>query len=120
MFTVSASTNDLSDDERLDASLEAMVQIIRQETDALAELLPDAVIRQWTTSPALKPREDTTERGSGAYSDPTGDAALDDRRLQVRAFVRDAEALLRETAARTQGVRLGLERAVDRWNGSKA
>lgn len=100
--------------------LEAMVYIVRQETDALAEVLPDALIRQWSTSPALKPREDTTERASGAHSDPTGDAALDDRRLQVRAFVREAEALLRDTAARTRGVRLGLERAVDRWNGEKA
>lgn len=106
--------------EPLDEVLERMVQIVRQEADALAEILPDAISRQWSTSPALKPREDTTERSSGAYSDPTGDTALDDRRLEVRAFVREAEGVLRETAARTRGVRLGLERAIDRWNGSKA
>lgn len=113
-------TGDLYDDSR-DERLEELVQMIRDETDALAELLPSALVRQWRASPVPVPREDTTERSKGdRASDPTGDAALDGRRMAVRATVRDAEALLRQTAARARGVRLGMERAVAAWDGSRA
>lgn len=107
---------DLFDDER-DAHLERLVEIIRQETDALAALVPEAISRQWTTSPVPRPREDTTERGSGHRSDPTGDTVLDGRRLSVRESVKRAEALLRESAVRTRGVRLFMERAVTEYDG---
>lgn len=108
----------LFDDSR-DAGLEALVALIREETDALAALLPGAVSRQWTASPVPKPREDTTERASGGKSDPTGDTALDGRRIRVRECVREAEALLRQSAIRTRGVRRGMERALAAYDGSK-
>lgn len=106
----------LYEDER-DATLEGLVRLIREETDALAELLPDALRRQWTVSPVPKPREDTAERASGDRSDPTGDTALDGRRLDVRESVKRAEAILRESAVRTRGVRLFMESAVARYDG---
>lgn len=109
----------LFNDER-DAGLERLVEIIRQETEALAALLPGAVSRQWTASPVPKPREDTAERSSGDRSDPTGDTALDGRRLAVRESVKRAEALLRESAVRTRGVRLFMERSVSEYDGENA
>lgn len=110
-------TDDLFDDSK-DEGLERLVRLIRDETDALADLLPEALSRQWSTSPVPKPREDTSERSKGdRHSDPTGDTALDGRRMAVRATVRDAEVLLRATAIRTRGVRLGMERAISEWDG---
>jgi hypothetical protein len=103
-----------------DARLEGLVRLIREETDALAELLPAAVERQWTVSPVPKPREDTAERSSGGRSDPTGDTALDGRRLDVRESVRRAEALLQESAVRTRGIRLFMEDAIARYDGKQA
>jgi hypothetical protein len=103
-----------------DTRLEGLVRLIREETDALAELLPAAIGRQWTVSPVPRPREDTAERASGGRSDPTGDTALDGRRLDVRESVRRAEALLQESAVRTRGIRLFMEEAIARYDGEKA
>lgn len=109
-------TEELFDDER-DPHLERLVEIIRLETEALAALLPEAVSRQWIASPVPRPREDTAERSKGGLSDPTGGTALDGRRMDVRDSVKRAEAILRESAVRTRGVRLYMERAIQAYDG---
>lgn len=116
---VDVRTSDLFDDSR-DVGLESLVRLIRDETEALGAILPEALERQWIASPVPKPREDTTERSSGGRSDPTGDSALDGRRLKVRQGVKDAESVLRQTAIRVRGARLFLERSVAEWEGRKA
>lgn len=93
---------------------EALADLIEEEIRLLVAALPDALARQWLPSPVPRPRFDTAERASGDHSDPTADIVTDPRRLAVRRVVQDAELALRETAARVERARRGLERAV-RW-----
>lgn len=98
--------------------LDALVDLIRQETDALLDVLPEATARQWSLSPVPKPREDTPQRASGDRpADPTGDTVLDPRRLAVRETVARSERVLRDAAIALRGTRLAMERAVARFDG---
>lgn len=101
-----------------DVSLEMLAELIREEVAALLETLPDAYARQWTASPVPRPREDTNERAKGPHSDPTPSIALDGRRLALRDQVVASEHVLRSAAVAVRGVRRGLERALDRWDGA--
>jgi hypothetical protein len=81
--------------EPADDDVAQLARTIRETTDALLALLPDAYARQWEASPVPKPREDTTERSSGGRpSDPTADTVLDARRLALRGAVSRAERVL--------------------------
>lgn len=91
---------------------EYLARLIEEEVHLLIEVLPDALERQWEPSPAPRPRFDTDERATGDRVDPTGDTVTDPRRLAVRQTVKDAEALLRETAIRVRGVRRAMELSV--------
>lgn len=98
--------------------LDALVRIIREETEALIAVLPDATARQWSPSPVPKPREDTSQRASGDRPpNPTADTVLDARRLAVRETVLRSERALREVAVSVRGTRLAVERAVARFDG---
>lgn len=101
-----------------DARVESLVQIVRQETEALLAVLPEALARQWSSSPVPKPREDTSQRSSGDRpSDPTADTVLDARRLAVRDTVLESERAIRDAAIRLRAARKAVERAVDRFDG---
>lgn len=115
MLTVQLDTS--GDDER-DPRLDALVSIIREETEALHRLIPGASDRQWSASPVPRPREDTSERSSGDRpADPTADVVLDARRLALRAEVIRSERSLREAAIRLRAARKGLDRAIARFDG---
>lgn len=92
--------------------------VIREETDALLALLPDAYARQWEASPVPKPREDTSQRAIGGRpSDPTADTVLDARRLSVRDGVSRAERILEFAARSLTERREALEAALRRYDG---
>lgn len=54
-------------------------------------LLAAANESQWQAGRSIKPRVDTTERATGSYSDSTFQTASDERRLELRAAVLEAE-----------------------------
>lgn len=95
-----------------------LARVIREETDALLALLPDAYARQWEASPVPKPREDTTERSSGGRpSDPTADTVLDARRLALRGATSRADRVLELAAKALTERRQDLARSLDRYDG---
>lgn len=117
-MTLPAAPDPLHPDEVRDPALDALVQIIREETEALITTLPDALSRQWSPSPVPKPREDTSQRSSGDRpADPTGDAVLDARRLAVRDSVVRSGRALRDVAVTLRAVRLTMERNIARFDG---
>lgn len=101
-----------------DAEVALLVRQIREETDALLALLPDAYARQWEASPVPRPREDTTERSSGGRpSDPTADTVIDARRLALSGSVSRTERVLTHAAKALAERRQDLTRAIERYDG---
>lgn len=93
-------------------------QITREEAGVILSLYPDATARQWSASPVPRPREDTPQRSSGGRpSDPTADAVLDARRLEVREAVVTAERSLHLAALALRSARRTMERAIARFDG---
>ena len=89
----------------------------RTEVEALLDILPEALSRQWEPSPVPKPREDTSERSSGGSpSRPVEALVFDGRRLAVR------EALGKVFVAVKQLQVAGdnLSRSVARFDGDDA
>lgn len=105
----------------VDDDLARLARVIREETDALLALLPDAYARQWEASPVPKPREDTTERSSGGRpADPTADTVLDGRRLALRGAVSRTERVLAFAAKALTERREDLARSLERYDGEGA
>jgi hypothetical protein len=101
-----------------DTDVAQLARTIRETTDALLALLPDAYARQWEASPVPKPREDTSERSSGGRpSDPTADTVLDARRLALRGAVSRAERVLLLAANSLEERLRELDRAIKRYDG---
>jgi hypothetical protein len=93
---------------------------IRRTLDDLEKLLPAAYECQWERSPAPRSREDTTERAKGGPpSDPTSATVLDDRRLDLRANVRRAEAVVAYVKKSTDIASRGLALSLETWEGSR-
>jgi hypothetical protein len=91
---------------------------LAEEAALLSLALDGAVAIQWSASPVPRPREDTTERSKGAPpSDPTGDVALEERRLAVRAAVEDGARSLRVATAMVSAAASRVSREVDAWEG---
>lgn len=84
---------------------------------ALAQLLGDVEELQWKPAPIPKPREDTDRKAAGGHGDPTGDTALDPRRLELRQAYTRAAATLGEISHSARMARRDLEEAVGRWSG---
>jgi hypothetical protein len=95
--------------------LEALVT----EAAALSATMDRVNAVQW--SPSIRPpkaRDDTTERSHGTPpSDPTGDTVADERRLALRAGMRQTDALLRRMTTALRTARVYLERALAAWQG---
>jgi hypothetical protein len=100
------------------ADVSAVVKATTAEALRLLLLLDDAVAVQWQTSPVPKPREDTTQRASGAISDPTLATVLDERRLAVRQAVRRAASALDAHSSALSSARRDVEIALQAWEGS--
>ncbi|UJQ87181.1 hypothetical protein SEA_BAILEYBLU_43 [Arthrobacter phage BaileyBlu] len=94
-----------------------LIKDLLASTLALSRALDAADAVQWEKSPIPAPREDTSSRSSGGYSNPTADTTLDARRLAVRESVKRAEVVA-ATAARelTSTAQIVLD-TVDRWQG---
>lgn len=101
--------------------LDLLARTIRDESDAVLALLPDAHARQWLASPAPRPREDTPQRSTGDRpSDPTADTVLDPRRLAVSDAVSRAERVLEHAAHALTERRRALESAIARYDGERS
>lgn len=109
------------DESDRDPRLDALARVIEKEAEALKDVLPAALARQWSASPVPRPREDTPQRASGERpSDPTADTVLDPRRLAVRGTVIRAERVLLDAAAALRAARLAVVRAVETFDGEEA
>jgi hypothetical protein len=96
-----------------------LIRRLAEEALSTSAVLAEASEIQWQPSPAIRPREDTTERSKGGHSDPTTLTVTDPRRLQLRAAVLEAEHLLERATAALAATRRRLEAAVDSWNGGE-
>lgn len=101
----------------------ALVARLRSESAALADLVP--LLDDASASPARKVTPATKDggphdvgiRSKNVVSDPTGETAIDLRRLAVKREVRIAERLLLRATAEVMGARAALERSLDAWEG---
>lgn len=99
------------------STVPATVKAFAEEALRLALALNAAEDIQWSAAPVLRPRDDTTERAKGGHGDPTPSITLDDRRLEVRAGVREAEAALLAGLEALRTARHKLEASIERWEG---
>lgn len=103
-----------------DARLLRFAALAESEAKAIRNLLPVAREVQWDRSTAgLGERDETGRRATGGHSDPTADTACDPGRLYVREVLARCEPNLADAVARLRGVRRGLERALERWEGAE-
>ncbi|PPF72095.1 hypothetical protein [Rathayibacter sp. AY1E6] len=97
--------------------LPAFLRAFTEEALVLARLLATIEDAQWQPAPALQPRDDSGIRASGGQGDPTGEIAVDARRLAVRAAVVDAEVTLRSSLGELRRCVGTLDGAIGRWTG---
>lgn len=93
--------------------LSALLADVADEFRALALLLPTAYERQWSAA-----RVQARAGNELTYSDPTGEAATDPRRLRVRAAVLAAEREAEFAADVLARVRADLREALGDWVGT--
>lgn len=98
-------------------SISEFADQFRKEVEQLLDTLPEALSRQWESSPVPKPREDTTERSSGgAPSRPVEAVVFDGRRLAVREALGEVFTAVK----RLQMASEKLSRSVARFDGDDA
>ena len=71
-----------------------------------------------TVEDAQHQRSQSGTRSASLVSDPTGDTAVDPRRLALRAAAIHAEMTLERSAQALERTLRQLERATDRWSGA--
>jgi hypothetical protein len=98
-----------------DARLRYLADLAVTEMEALRPLLESALAVQWDRGP--RPEREVEIKAQGGRSDPTSDVAVDPGRLHVRRTLVRAEPYLADAVTRLRGVRRGLERALDHWEG---
>lgn len=96
----------MDDNERL----EHLLRDYAEAVGSLAACLPSAFERQW--DPARVRAAD-----GPTHADPTGETAVDPRRLALRARVIAAERSVEEATAKVQEVEAHLRHALDAWVG---
>ena len=100
-----------------DARLVRLVTMARDDAEAILDLLAPVFDAQWERGRTPE-RNETGRRAKGGHSDPTADIALDEDRLHMRSVVKRARPSLAQAAIRLRGVRRGLERALQQWEGA--
>jgi hypothetical protein len=100
-----------------DARLVRLARMARDDAEAILDLLGPVLEAQWDRGCAPA-RNDTGRRAKGGHADPTADVALDEDRLHIRSVVKRAQGSLFQATYRLRGVRRGLERALDEWEGA--
>lgn len=105
-------------DSHEDARRLRLAAMAAEDAMAILALLPTATAVQWDRSKAgMGERDESGRRATGGHSDPTADTAADPARLYLRDVLRRADGNLTDAATWLRGVRRGLERALDRWEG---
>ena len=99
--------------------IDSLAAALVNEHQALSEVTRVAADLQWSPAPIPRPRDDTTERGQGGKSDPTQAAALDGRRIELRAATAEAARSLESAVTALQRAHRRLGRALDAWSGEK-
>lgn len=99
-------TEDHEDSRRLAGLLAGYAEAVR----SLAAALPDAFDRQWSPA-SVRSAPDLD------YADPTGETAVDPRRLALRARVIESERAIEEATATIRATEDRLRHAVDRCVG---
>ena len=97
--------------------LAGLIAQVRQEADAIEQLIPAATAAQWTKAPVARPAEDTAERSRGVPADPTADTVLDTDRVYLREQVLRSERVIRVMIAALRRARADLERGLAPWTG---
>lgn len=88
------------------------------EAEALLRVLPAVLDARWERAPRSQGQaNETGRRSKGPHSDPTTDVALDPARLHLSTVVTRGERHLADAVSRIRGVRRGVERALDHWQG---
>lgn len=82
----------------------------------LRSLVQAAAEAQWQAGRTIKPRVDTSERSAGTTSDPTSATVVDERRLQLRVAVIEAEQALEKAGKTMQAAERHLSNAIERWH----
>lgn len=93
---------------------------VRAGADAfirLAALTSSADGIQWERSHTPKPREDVDRKAAGGHGDPTGDIAMDPRRLELREAVEEASRVLEQNIAAALAAQKTLSDAIASWHG---
>lgn len=83
----------------------------------LASALSTISDAQYQPAQAGAPRGESLGIRSPGVSDPTGDLATDERRLELRAAGVAAELTLERSAQAMERALLALDRATSRWSG---
>lgn len=104
------------------APVQPSVREAAREYLLLSAVLDDAAALEYERPPGpLRARDDTTERSHGARpADPTGDVALDPRRLALREEADRARGTLAVSVSDLRAARLRLQGALDAWAGVEA
>lgn len=83
----------------------------------LTKLVADVGDSQWQAGSTAVPREDTTERSLGMVSDPTPSIVADRRRIELRADVLRAEAVLLSAIDAMTAAERHLTTSLTKWQG---
>ena len=96
---------------RMDQNLRELISSL----DGLVNLWRQTESLQWEKSLSRESGEDSGIRSQGGHSDPTGDAAIDPRRVNVRETRVRASREIERWAASMESMKIDLERAVQSW-----
>lgn len=95
-------------------------ETVRDGSDAfvrLSFLVSSAEELQWERAPKVKPRDDVDRKAAGGHGDPTGDIALDPRRLELRQAVEDAALALDGATLAARTAHASLSAALESYHG---
>jgi hypothetical protein len=96
--------------------IEEVADRMANEVEALRAVLPVALAVRYEPAPIARLFE--SERGSrSGVPDPTADVALDERRLALSEQLTKSVGLLNAALVNVIGVRRGIERTLNAWEG---
>lgn len=105
----------LDDDDR---RLGDLMRRVVESALNLHTLLPDAYEYQWRPATFRTDRDGGPRPKGGPPSDPTGETAVDPRRLRLRAAVIASERELEEAAGALDAAAGRLRVALEAWRGA--
>lgn len=82
---------------------------------ALAVASWGAIELQWEAAPQVREREVDRAASGGGHGDPTASVVLDDRRLAVRAALKEAELALKRSCHVIRMAEVAVTKSIDSW-----